>query len=326
MTRLIVPEGSARDASRWRAVAQRDARADGAFYVANRRTGTYCRPSCASRHPEPSQVVFLSSLAAARAGHWRACRRCTPEFVTRREWVMARVLSALERPEPAPSLARLADEVRLTPSHLQRLFTRAVGLSPKRYALACCDARFRAHLSAGSSVTDALYAAGYPAPRSMYRRATDTLGMTPSAYRAGGAGEVVLYTLSRSAGGRAVLARTGRGVCLARWDRTADLRAQFHQAWLVRDDARLRPDMDLLKDQIRTLHAARNPEGFAAVQRLIRGLPGGAAWRYADVADRLTGPADERQVARLAAAPPAVLVLPTASPAPAGGTGYRLAA
>src|SRR5437588_352601 len=62
----------------WRAVSERDSRADGAFVYAVRSTGIFCRPTCPSRRPRRENVEFFSTtVAAARAG-FRACKRCRP--------------------------------------------------------------------------------------------------------------------------------------------------------------------------------------------------------------------------------------------------------
>jgi AraC family transcriptional regulator, regulatory protein of adaptative response / DNA-3-methyladenine glycosylase II len=57
---------------------ERDRRYDGAFVVAVRTTGVYCRPSCSGR-PLPRNRSFLSSPAVARREGYRACKRCHPD-------------------------------------------------------------------------------------------------------------------------------------------------------------------------------------------------------------------------------------------------------
>lgn len=57
---------------------ERDRRYDGAFVVAVRTTGVYCRPSCAGR-PLPRNRSFLPSPAVARREGYRACKRCHPD-------------------------------------------------------------------------------------------------------------------------------------------------------------------------------------------------------------------------------------------------------
>jgi methylphosphotriester-DNA--protein-cysteine methyltransferase len=65
------------DNDRWAAVARRDRTADGAFYVAVKTTGIYCRPSCSGR-PLRKNVRFVATPAEAEAAGFRACKRCKP--------------------------------------------------------------------------------------------------------------------------------------------------------------------------------------------------------------------------------------------------------
>jgi AraC family transcriptional regulator of adaptative response/methylated-DNA-[protein]-cysteine methyltransferase len=66
------------DDARWAACQGRDRAADGAFFVAVRTTGIYCRPVCPAR-PLRKNVVFHPTAQAARAAGFRACKRCKPE-------------------------------------------------------------------------------------------------------------------------------------------------------------------------------------------------------------------------------------------------------
>lgn len=74
--RLVRPHET--DDQRWRAVARRDASADGSFWTCVRTTGVYCRPSCAGR-PKRENVFFVESRAQAEAAGMRACKRCRPD-------------------------------------------------------------------------------------------------------------------------------------------------------------------------------------------------------------------------------------------------------
>jgi AraC family transcriptional regulator of adaptative response/methylated-DNA-[protein]-cysteine methyltransferase len=68
------------DKTRWKAVVDRDSRADGAFYYAVRTTRIYCRPSCGARLPRRENVQFFASSAAAERAGFRPCKRCRPNL------------------------------------------------------------------------------------------------------------------------------------------------------------------------------------------------------------------------------------------------------
>ena len=61
------------------AMANRDARFDGVFFVSVRTTHIYCRPVCRVRMPRFENVEFYPSAAAAEHAGYRACLRCRPE-------------------------------------------------------------------------------------------------------------------------------------------------------------------------------------------------------------------------------------------------------
>jgi len=63
---------------RYRAVASRDPRFDGYFFLGVTSTGIYCRPSCPARTPRREHVRFYPTAAAAQAAGFRACKRCIP--------------------------------------------------------------------------------------------------------------------------------------------------------------------------------------------------------------------------------------------------------
>ncbi len=62
-----MPQASlARDELYWQAVLRRDPAMDGEFFYAVRSTGVFCRPTCPSRRPARSQVLFFSSAEEAQ--------------------------------------------------------------------------------------------------------------------------------------------------------------------------------------------------------------------------------------------------------------------
>src|ERR671930_665062 len=75
----------------WNAVLNRDAEADGSFVYAVRSTRVYCRPSCPSRRPLRRHVLFFLRPDAAEAAGFRACLRCRPREMTRRDRQLATV-------------------------------------------------------------------------------------------------------------------------------------------------------------------------------------------------------------------------------------------
>ena len=213
------PAAPPADDPRWAAVAGRDRSADGRFVYAVRTTGIYCRPSCPSRRPNPANVSFHADAVTAELAGFRACRRCRPERdgeAPRSEGALAveRARAWLDaRPERRVTLAELAAAVGVSAPHLQRTFTRAIGVSPRRYQAALRAERFRATLRHEATVSGAGYAAGYEASSRAYDAAAAHLGMSPGAYRGGGRGVVVRYLCAPTAVGTVLVAASARGLC-----------------------------------------------------------------------------------------------------------------
>ena len=68
------------DDASYRALAARDARFDGLFFVGVKTTGIYCRPVCTAKTPARKSCRFLTSAALAEQAGFRPCLRCRPEL------------------------------------------------------------------------------------------------------------------------------------------------------------------------------------------------------------------------------------------------------
>jgi len=304
----------------WRAVSERSVEFDGAFVYAVLSTGIYCRPVCPSRRPRREGVRYFAAPAEAEAAGFRACQRCQPE-AARSNWVQQACRRMDETPENSPPLPELARELGLSPSHLRRLFRAELGITPHQYAAARRLERFKAGVREGQAVTDAIYGAGYGSSSRLYENAAARLGMTPGAYRKGGAGLLIRYTLVDGWLGRMLLAGTERGLCMLSLGDTdalleAALRVEFPAARLVRDDAALAawaaavlqyldgsPALDLPLDVQATAFQSR-------VWQALRAIPFGQTRTYSEIAESIGQPRAARAVGHACAANPVSLVTP----------------
>ena len=172
--------------NKWHQVMARDARQDGRFVFAVRTTGIYCRPSCPSRRPRRDSVEFYANPNDAERAGYRACLRCKPTEVSSQAQHVARARQLLDNSEGIMTLADLSKRVGLSSFHLQRLFKRATGLSPREYQSARRMQHVKSGLRKGDDVTTALYDAGLRRPSRLYEKSGQQLGMTPGEYRRGG--------------------------------------------------------------------------------------------------------------------------------------------
>jgi len=309
----VMPRTAAIPDATWQAIERRDARADGRFVYGVTSTGVFCRPTCPSRRPRRDRVRLFRAPADAEAAGFRACRRCRPTG-TPAPSATARAVAHARRLIDAHvdadrdgllTLAALGAACGISPFHLQRAFRRAVGASPKTYAAERRAGRLRARLKEGMPVTTATYDVGYGSSRAAYEHAGRHLGMTPGAYRRGGAGERI----------RAVVAPTPFGQLLVA-ALEADLAAEFPRAELAPADAALRGHVAAIRRQLASADAEAPPTdvgGTAFEQRVwraLRAIPFGEVRSYQQVAEAIGRPTAARAVARACAANPVALVVP----------------
>lgn len=242
----------------------------------------------------------------------------------------------LETSDPTPSLAALSATVGLSSFHLQRVFKRLVGLSPKQYALHLRTERLKACLKDGRDVTSAMYDAGHGSSRSLYDGATDQLGMPPGAYKKGGMGQIITYTVTESPLGSMLVAATKRGLCAVRFGEgetvVQELHDEYSQAQFTHNAAVLQPYIQAilayLDGQRFHLNFTTDVAGTAFQQRVwdtLRTIPYGETRSYAQVAEMIGEPKAVRAVARACATNPVALVVPCHRVVRSGGelSGYR---
>ena len=220
-------------------------------------------------------------------------------------------------------LKELAAHVGVSAFHLQRVFSRVVGISPRAYQEALRAGRFRQGLRAGvGGVAGALYDAGYGSSSRVYEGRPTGRGMTPAAYKQGGRGAEVEFAIASSPLGRLLVAGTARGVCavkLGNQDEQLedDLRREYPQAlvrrgashlsvWISQILAHLQgkdPHLDLPVDVRATAFQWK-------VWKYLQSIPYGETRAYSQVARAIGAPSATRAVARACATNPVCLVIP----------------
>jgi AraC family transcriptional regulator of adaptative response/methylated-DNA-[protein]-cysteine methyltransferase len=220
------------------------------------------------------------------------------------------------------TLAALSKQAGLSPAHLQRVFKRIIGLSPRQYADACRLGKLKARLKERSAVVNAMVEAGYGSSSRLYERAASQLGMTPATYRNGAPAVRIRYTVTDCPLGRLLLAATERGVCalsLGSQDRPLEefLSGEYPSATIERDDQSLQP---FVAEIVRHL-AGQQPhldlpidvQATAFQWRVwqeLQAIPYGSTRSYAEIARRIKQPKAVRAVARACATNPVAVVIP----------------
>ncbi|MEO6118329.1 MAG: bifunctional DNA-binding transcriptional regulator/O6-methylguanine-DNA methyltransferase Ada [Methylotenera sp.] len=315
--------------ARWALVQARDASADGTFYYSVSTTGVYCKPSCASRPARPEHIRFHDSRAAAELAGFRACKRCKPsqpDLAEAHAKIVADICRLIEDSEQTIQLETLAYKAGLSSYHFHRVFKAVTGLTPNAYSAAHRAKRMRSELAKNTSVTEAIFEAGYNSNSRFYEKSTQVLGMTPSNYKAGGANTSIRFAIGECSLGAILVASSEKGVCAiflgnAPEKLVQDLQDAFPRAQLIGADR----DYEMLIAQVVGFieapslgqdfieHLPLDIRGTAFQQRVwqaLRRIPTGTTVSYSEIAQRIGAPKAVRAVAGACAANTIAVAIP----------------
>jgi AraC family transcriptional regulator of adaptative response/methylated-DNA-[protein]-cysteine methyltransferase len=313
------------DDAKWQAVVRKDRNADGKFYYSVKTTGVYCLPSCRARPALRKNVTFHDSPAAAERAGFRACKRCWPKGPALVEEYAARVAKAcrvIDTAEEPPALAALAKAAGMSTYHFHRVFKAVTGLTPKAYAGARRSQRVREELSKRSTVTEAIYGAGFNSNGRFYAKASETLGMTPTAFRNGGTGTVIRFAVGECSLGSVLVAASEKGVCAIFLGDDPDalvreLQDQFPKAQLIGGDQEFEGMVarviGFIEAPATGLDLPLDVRGTAFQQKVwqaLQEIPAGSTLSYTDLAERLGVPKAIRAVARACASNAIAVAIP----------------
>jgi AraC family transcriptional regulator of adaptative response/methylated-DNA-[protein]-cysteine methyltransferase len=310
---------------RWPALTARDKALDGEFVYAVTTTGIYCRPSCPSKLAKPAHVVFFDTTDHARDAGYRACKRCKPEEATlelRRADLVQQACRSLEQSASGVALAALARSAGLSTHHFHRIFKQATGLTPKAYFQALQARRLQAALPLASSVTEAIYDAGFNSSGRFYEQGAPSLGMAPKAFQSGGLGERIRYAVEPCALGVIIVAATPKGVCGIEFGDSAHALIERLQKRFAH--AQFEPGDPTFREWVgRVLAYIEQPQGLldlpldiqgTVFQRRVwdalRAIPSGGTASYAEVAAAIGQPKAVRAVAQACAGNELAVAIP----------------
>lgn len=311
--------------TRWQAVEYRDPLADGVFVYAVTTTGIYCRPVCPAPLARRKNVRFFDHGADAENAGFRPCMRCTPEtsgLKERHAEAVEKACRLIEQAEKPPSLEALAEAVGINPYHFHRIFKAQTGVTPGAYADAHRARRVRTELRGPNTITEAIYEAGFNASSRFYEKSTAMLGMSPTTFRAGGAGEAIRFAIGQSTLGAILVAATNKGICAIFLgddpDQLAhDLQDAFPKAEITGGDR----DFETMVAQVvgfveqpaRGLDLPLDIRGTAfqrQVWEALQSVPAGMTASYTDIARRIGQPKSVRAVATACAANKIAVAIP----------------
>ncbi len=222
-----------------------------------------------------------------------------------------------------PSLEQLGEQAGLSPEHLQRLFTRWAGLSPKAFLQAVTLDHARGMLRSSASILDTSYELGLSGPSRLHDLFVTHLGMSPGIYKAKGKGLSITYGFHDCPFGRALVMVTDNclsGLAFAdagEEDKAlADMMARWPEAAYVRNEVatqayarRIFEPQQWRKDEpLRIIFIGTDFE--IRVWESLTRIPFGQATTYSDVATHIGNPKASRAVGAAVGRNPVSFVVP----------------
>ena len=128
--------------------------------------------------------------------------------------VVERAIAYLEQNyQDQPSLEDVANSVGYSPYHFQRLFSRWVGISPKRFLQFLTKEHAKELLRKSSPILDVAYQTGLSGPSRLHDLFVSCEAVTPGEYKMRGEGLTIVYGYHYSPFGECLIAATEKGVC-----------------------------------------------------------------------------------------------------------------
>jgi AraC family transcriptional regulator of adaptative response/methylated-DNA-[protein]-cysteine methyltransferase len=326
----------------WQAVLKGDHTYDGVCFYGVVTTFVYCRFHCPSRKPLFENTRFFFSSEGAEKAGFRPCKRCRPDKSVEAglgdmDAKVLKICRYLEACDYIPTLEELSKQVNLSPFHLQREFKRILGITPRNYADALRQLRFKKALKNGDDIALATFDAGYGSSSRLYETSSRFLGMTPKAYQQQGKGQRIFYSVVKCPLGLLLLAATKKGICAVRIGNTQralvdELKNEFANADIEEATRKLSAWPQMLINYLDgTAPWPKLPFDVKATafQRRVwdhlRTIPEGQTIQYGELATAIGKPTASQAVARACAANPVSLVIPChrVVPKKGGSGGYR---
>jgi AraC family transcriptional regulator of adaptative response/methylated-DNA-[protein]-cysteine methyltransferase len=222
-----------------------------------------------------------------------------------------------------PALKDVAESIGLSEYHFQRLFTRWVGISPKRFLQYLTKEYAMNLLEQSTDVLETAYQSGLSGPGRLHDLLVNCEAVTPGEYKLRGAGLTIQYGFHPTPFGECLLAVTGRGICALAFVQGGDrsiplgiLKKQWARARLVEDPQAT----GLLVERI---FAPRPGQGLAPLNLFLKGtnfqikvweallrIPPGSVVSYENIAAAIGMPSAARAVSNAVAHNPIPVVIP----------------
>lgn len=175
------------DNEKWQAVISCDRKYDGLFFYGVKTTGIFCRPSCRSKTPIRSNVIFFDNAAKAIENGFRPCKRCCPDKVVFQPDLelikkAKNILDAAYNKQI--DLSYVSKELGVSVNHLIRLFKQYTDFTPLQYITKMRVEKAKELLKQSNmNILEIAYATGFKSLSNFYKCFKEQTGHTPNEHR-----------------------------------------------------------------------------------------------------------------------------------------------
>lgn len=228
-----------------------------------------------------------------------------------------------ENVEQQPSLNELAYAAGLSPFHFQKVFSRWVGISPKKFLQFLTKERAKLLLQDSTSLLDASMDLGLSSPGRLYDLFVTYEAVTPGEYKVKGEGLNIYYGIQPSPFGISLIAETDKGICNLFFGDESDeqsmideLSVRWKSAKIIRDDQRMEEISDEIfgfftspKNNPLKIHVKGSNFQLKVWEALLS-VPPGRIISYEDLAKLIDRPEAARAVSGAVAKNPLSIIIP----------------
>lgn len=221
--------------------------------------------------------------------------------------VMRRALDIIDAGGPALTLDEIAGDMNMSPAHFQRVFSRWVGVSPKKYQQYLAIGHAKTLLKDRFTTLDTAHSVGLSGSSRLHDLFLRWEAMSPGDYARDGRGLTIYWGWFGSPFGPALVMGTERGICgigftseCTEEEAMLDLTNRWPKANYVEDPMRLRPWVqsafgqtpDLTETPLFLIGAPFQIKVWEALMR----IPSGHVTTYSEIAQSIGTPKAVRAV------------------------------
>lgn len=223
--------------------------------------------------------------------------------------VMRRAIALIDASEENLSLENLAKEMGMSPAYFQRIFSRWVGVSPKRYQQYLTLGHAKTLLQNSASTLETAHASGLSGSGRLHDLFLRWEAMSPGEYAKQGAGLIIYWGWFESPFGRAIVMGTDRGLCglgfaaeMGEEAAYCDLKDRWPDAKFVEGAEKLKPWVDIAFAAKLEGNSAKAPLFLIGapfqikVWEALLQVPSGNVTTYSDIAAYVGNPKAVRAV------------------------------